>query len=252
MKKYNHIAAILVLGLMAVMVLTAVSCRRGPQQNNTDNNVAVKNTSNSVLTNLANGLDLLNSTLGGNSVTNSTSGNLVLGGLPDPNVARPLLQEEITKATAKVKELKEDVVLQLVSMKFVNSLSDASGLVTNYYIFSSPTDTQYYYLINVPHNGESMKRFLMPKSDLELPFDLIAVPFNYWKQSYVDAMKTAEASGGEAFRAKHSRFEVSTILAQPAGQYLYWFITYRATDGTADILQLSVDANSGVIQTNKL
>lgn len=249
MKKYNNVAAIVVLGIVVMMALTAVSCRRGSQSN--DNNESNNTTDNSLTNSLTNSLGLLDSTIG-NTTGSADSSNLVLGGLPDPTVARPLLQEEITKATAKVKELKSDVVLQLVSMKFVNSLSDTAGLVTNYYIFSSPTDTQYYYLINVPHNGEGMKRFLMPKSDLELPFDLIAVPFQYWKQSYVDAMKAAETNGGSAFRAEHSKFEVSAILAQPAGQYLYWFVTYRATDGTADILQLSVDANKGTVQTNKL
>jgi len=251
MKKYSNIAAVLVLGVVVMMALTAVSCRRGTTQQSTENNAAATNTASDTLTNGVSGTDVLNSTPS-NTAADSTSTNLPLGGLPDPTVARPLLQEEITKATAKMKELKDDVVLQLVSMKFVNSLSDQTGLVTNYYIFSSPTDTRYYYLVNVPHNGEQMKRFLMPKEDLELPFDLIAVPFTYWKQSYVDAMKTAETNGGEAFRTKHAKFEVSAILAQPAGQYLYWFITYRATDGTADMLQLSVDANKGTVQSNKL
>lgn len=244
--KKNNLPAILILGVMVMVSLTALSCRRTPSS--TTNNAAVNNPADNSLTNAASSLDGLGN---GGASNNATSSNLPLGGLPDPTVSRPLLQDELNKATAKVKELKDDVVLQLVSMKFVNGLSDTNGLVTNYYIFSSPTDTRYYYLVNVPHNGEQMKRFLMPKEDLELPFDLIALPFNYWKQTYVDALKVAEANGGEAFRAKHSKFEVSSILAQPAGQYLYWFITYRATDGTADILQLSVDGYKGTIQANK-
>jgi hypothetical protein len=241
MKKYSNIAAIVILGIVAMMALAAVSCRRVPKANNVANSI-----DNGLANSISNSLDAL-----GNTVSNSTSTNFTLGGLPDPEVTRPLLQEEITKATAKVKELKDDAVLQLVSMKFVDSLSDTAGLATNYYIFSSPTDTRYYYLVNVPHNGEQLKRFLIPKEDMELPFDLIAIPFTYWKQSYVDALKTAELGGGEAFRAKHTKFEVSAILGQPAGQYLYWFITYRATDGSGDLLQLSVDANKGTVQTNK-
>lgn len=244
MKKSN-LPVVLLFGVVTLIGLTALSCRRPNSQ--TNNNTAVNNPLNNDLTNTANNLN----GLGNGTTSDATSTNLPLGGLPDPTVSRPILQDELNKATAKVKELKDDVVLQLVSMKFVNGLSDSNGLVTNYYIFSSPTDTRYYYLVNVPHNGEQMKRFLMPKEDLELPFDLIALPFNFWKQTYVDALKTAEANGGEAFRAKHSKFEVSAILAQPAGQYLYWFITYRATDGTADILQLSVDGYKGGVQQNK-
>lgn len=229
MRKHSNLVAILVLGVVVMMALTALSCGRGTQTNDADN-TAVDNT----ITNEA------------NTVANTTvdTGS----GLPDPTATRPLLQGELKQATAKIQALKSDVVLQLVSMKFVNSLSDSSGLVTNYYIFVSPTDTRYYYMVNVPHNGEGIKRFLMPQEDMELPFSLIPVPYQWWKLSYVDALKLAEENGGATFRAKHPKFEASVILGKPTGQYLDWFITYRATDGSADVLQVSIDAYDGKIQ----
>ncbi len=231
--RYSNLVATLVLGVVVLMTLTALSCRR-----NTENNT--ENTENNAVTNEAN-------VITNNTVTNSFVDTS--SGLPDPTATRPLLQEELKQATAKIKVLKNDVVLQLVSMKFVNSLSDATGLVTNYYIFVSPTDPRYYYMVNVPHNGEGVKRFLMPQEDMELPFSLIPVSYQFWKLSYVDALKLAEENGGSAFRAKHPKFEVSVILGKPTGQYLNWFITYRATDGTADVLQISVDAYDGKIQS---
>ncbi len=233
MKKNSNLAAILVLGVVVMMALTALSCRRATTDN-TDN------TANNTITNDT------------NTIANNTIANTIVdqgSGLPDATAARSVLQEELKQATAKIKALKSDVVLQLVSMKFVNSLSDSSGLVTNYYIFVSPTDPRYYYMVNVPHNGEGVKRFLMPQEDMELPFSLIPVSFQFWKLSYVDALKLAEENGGAAFRAKHSKFEASVILGKPTGQYLNWFVTYRATDGSADVLQISIDAYDGKIQT---
>jgi len=38
------------------------------------------------------------------------------------------------------------------------------------------------------------------------------------------------------------------ILGKPTGQYLNWFVTYRATDGSADMLQLSIDSYDGKVQ----
>jgi hypothetical protein len=233
-KRYNTLVATLVLGVVVLMVLTGVSCRRNTSTDNTVNNVdnTVNNTVDNSLTNSIT-----------NSVTDTSSG------LPDANTAQTVLKSELTKATEAIKKLKSDVVLQLVSMKFSNSLSDNGGLVTNYYIFISPSDPKYYYMVNVPHNGESIKRFLMPIEDMELPFSLIPVNFQFWKLSYVDALKLAEDNGGSVFRGKHPKYEVSVILGKPVGQYLNWFVTYRAMDTSAELLQLSIDAYDGKVQT---
>lgn len=233
-RKYNSIAAAAVLGVIVMMALTAVSCRRG--QSNEDLN----NTNNTVDNSVNNAVN--------NTVADNTIANTISSGLPDANAAQAVLRDELAKATEAIKKLKSDVVLQLVSMKFSNSLSDSGGLITNYYIFISPSDPKYYYMVNVPHNGESMKRFLMPQEDMELPFSLIPVSFQFWKLSYVDALKLAEDNGGAAFRAKHPKFDVSVILGKPVGQYLNWFITYRAMDSSAELLQLSIDAYDGKVQ----
>ena len=167
-------------------------------------------------------------------------------GLPDAVAAKPLLDAELQEATDAMRQLQSDAVLKLVSMKFVNSFADMGGLITNYYIFSSPQNPQYYYLVNVPRNGEKLKRFIMPVEDLELPFDLLDLPFEFWKLSYVEAINLAEQKGGSTFRAQHAnKFEVSTILAKPAGQYLSWFVTYRATDNTGATFKVSVDSFTG-------
>lgn len=240
---------ITVWGLFAVvtmLTLTAASCSRGADPDPTPDASQTGDQTDPNAT--TGGLDGLNLPPTGTAGSGSVATNAPFSGLQDPNVARQSMGKEVTDAIELIKGLKDDTVLQLVSMKFINSLSDQAGLATNYYIFSSPSDPRYYYLVNVPHNGERMKRFLMPREDLDLPFDLIPVQKTEWKLTYVDALRLAEAQGGSAFISAHPKFEVSAILARPAGQTLSWFIAYRATEGSGDIFQISVDASTGEVR----
>nr|AQS30610.1 hypothetical protein [uncultured bacterium]AQS31135.1 hypothetical protein [uncultured bacterium] len=229
---------LLLVGLFTVIALAGVSCSRGLQttdnavDNTLDNTVA----DNAVVDNTA----VINP-------TNQTTTTVSSSGLPDPASVKASLATETSGAETAVKTLQADAVLQLVSIKFINSLSDQTGLSTNYYIYASASNPNFYYLVNMPRNGEKLKRFLMPVEDLDLPFDLLQIPVKYWKLSYAEALQSVEQRGGSDFRAKHKTFEVSAILAIPAGQYLSWFVTYRATDGTGDVLKASVDANSGAV-----
>lgn len=227
MKKYS--LAFLFVGLLAFTLLTGISCRRSTTPaNNTETNTATNTATNTETT-------PTNETLPPSS------------GLENPTGVRSLLLDEKNKADAAVQTLQTDAKLQLVSLKFINSLSSQTGLATNYYIYSSVSNPSFYYMVNAPRNGESFKRFLMPVEDLDLPFDLMPIPMEYWKLTYADALSEAEKRGGDAFRVKHSTFEVSAILARPAGQHLSWFVTYRATDTSGDMLKVSVDANSGEV-----
>lgn len=234
-----------VLGLVCLIfgvALTAASCQRGPGLANTQE--TSDTTDQSTESQASTGFDIQNPDLG-----QSQSGTGVAPiaglGLPDAVASKTLLDAELTKANESITTLQTDVVLKLVSMKFVNSYSDRTGLSTNYYIYSSPQNPQFYYLVNAPRNGEKIKRFIMPIEDLELPFDLLDLPKQFWKLSYIDAIKAGESKGGKDFVTQHPQFELSMILAQPAGQYLNWFLTYRATDGSGAILKIAVDAYSG-------
>ena len=249
MKKFS-----LIIGLASLVVLvglSAASCQRAktPDTTSTDQTATGTDTNQTTTGDTTTGgLDGINLPPTGSSTAGNTTSTAPFAGLADPAAAQTAMTKELADATTAIQSLQPDAVLQLVSMKFVNSLSDQAGLTTNYYIFSSPSDTRYYYLVNMPHNGESMKRFLMPKEDLDLPFDLIAVQQQYWKLSYVDALRAVETQGASDFRTKHSTFEVSAILAKPAGQFLNWFITYRATDSTGAVFQASVDSTAGTVK----
>jgi len=228
MKKYNLL--FLFVALLAFTALSAVSCQRGVVNTPVDEEPTTQDIT-----------PIPDDTTGDTSVLPPTSG------LENPAGLRSLLLDEKNKADIAVKTLQSDTVLQLVSLKFINSLSSQIGLATNYYIYSAISNPSFYYMVNAPRNGESFKRFLMPVEDLDLPFDLMPIPMQYWKLSYAEALSEAETRGGDVFRAKHPTFEASAILARPAGQYLSWFITYRATDSSGDMLKVAVDANSGTV-----
>ena len=229
-----------VWGLLAVvllMTLSAASCSRRAL-NNTDNSI---DNSTAGLTNTT--------TNQGTNFTPYPGTTAPESGLADPVVIQSQLLRETTEATDFIRLIQPDAVLVLISSKYINSLSNTFGLSTNYYIYSSVSKPDYYFLVNVPRNNlDAMKRFLMPIQDFELDFSVLEIPAQYWKTNYAKALQLAEAQGGASFRSQHKTFEVSVILARPAGKFLNWFITYKATDNSQAKLQIQVDANSGEVK----
>jgi len=227
----------LVWGLLTVvllMTLSAAGCKRRAVDNtdNTDNSVT----------------NITNSTTDQTDFTAYPGTDAPESGLADATVIQPQLVRETQEATDFIRLIQPDAVLVLVSSKYINSLSNTFGLSTNYYIYSSVAKPDYYFLVNVPRNNlDPMKRFLMPVQDFELDFSVLEIPTQYWKTNYAKAVALAEAQGGASFRSQHKTFEISVILARPAGKHLSWFITYKATDASGAKLQIQVDANSGEV-----
>ena len=222
------------LALALLMTLSAASCRRR----------VVDETDPSIDNSISN-----TTTDQGMDFTPFPGTSAPESGLADPTVIQTQLQRETAEATDFIRLIQPDAVLVLISSKYINSLSNTFGLSTNYYIYSSVSKPDYYYLVNVPRNNlDAMKRFLMPIQDFELDFSVLEIPVQYWKTNYAKALALAEAQGGSAFRSQHKTFEVSVILARPAGKFLNWFITYKATDASGAKLQIQVDANSGEVK----
>jgi len=224
--------------VVLLMTLSAAGCQRRAVDNSVDNS-----TSNSIS-------NLTNSTTDtGANFTPYPGTKSPESGLADPTVIQAQLVRETKEATDFIRLIQPDAVLVLLSTKYINSLSNTFGLSTNYYIYSSVSKPDYYFLVNVPRNGlDPMKRFLMPVQDFELDFSVLEIPAEYWKTNYAKALELAEAQGGANFRSQHKTFDVSVILARPAGKHLSWFITYKATDGSGAKLQVQVDANTAEVQ----
>ncbi|MFA5967256.1 MAG: hypothetical protein WC805_01940 [Patescibacteria group bacterium] len=230
------------LALTLVLVLAGAGCQRRVIDNEITNNTidnTIGNTANNTV---------------GNTINNTISpvSGVPDSGLPNPTLIIESLKKETKDATDRIRTLKADAQLTIVSSKYINSLSDFYGLNTNWYIFASASDPANFYLVNMPRNGESLKRLIMPKVDFSLGFDVLPIPMgptdNKWLKSYADALQIAETNGGSAFRAQHKTFETSVILAYPAGQpQLNWYVTYKATDGTAAYLKAQIDATTGNI-----
>ncbi|HAR54991.1 TPA: hypothetical protein DCR79_01750 [Patescibacteria group bacterium] len=242
MKKHN--IAWIGLSLVLMIVLVGAGCQRRPADDtdNTANTVVNNTTDNSTVNNIS------------NTVTPPTN-TIPPSGLPtDPLAILTDLKQEFKDANEAISSLviygeqKTDLVLTIVSSKFINTLSD-SGLDTNWFIYTSPSDVSNFYLVNMPRPRATKpyKRIIMPKTDFAFDFDVLAIPLEQWKKSYVDALVKAEELGGAKFRSEHKTFEVSTILAYPAAgnQQLSWSVTYKATDGTAALLKVQVNATSG-------
>ena len=221
------------LALTLIVVLMGAGCQRRPISNEVANNTVntVDNTTGNMVNNIV-----------------PPTGVVPDSGLPNPTLILESLKKETQDAADRIHTLKADAQLTIVSSKYINSLSDFYGLNTNWYIFTSVSDLANFYLVNMPRNGESLKRLIMPKVDFALDFDVIPIPMDKWKKSYADALQIVETNGGATFRAQHKTFETSVILAYPAGQQqLNWYVTYKATDGTAAYLKAQIDATTGNI-----
>jgi len=232
---------LLFVSLLVFIVLAAPRCDSSEPESQLPDDNEVLDDNGFLADDSIGSIDLPGST----TAPNSTSSSQIDSGLNNSTVLYALLQDEKNTATTAIQALQEDVILTLVSLKFVNGLSD-NNLVTNYYIYLSASNPDYYYLVNIPRSGGGLKRFLMPQEDLALPFNLLEIQDQYWKLSYADALQEVEKRGGLTFRANHpDAFEVSAILAKPANQFTNWFITYRATDGTGEVFKATVDSVSG-------
>ena len=216
--------------------------------------------------------EITNNTIDNSAIDNSVD-NTIDNSLTPPNNVVPDsglpkntdllltdLKKEFVDATAAIKSLiicgqtKDDLVLTIVSSKFINTLSD-DGLDTNWFIYTSPSDPANYYLVNMPRKGLKFKRIIMPVTDFDFLFEVLPIPDgkdgrpNLWNKSYIDALYKSEALGGALFRAAHKTYEVSTILAYPASgspQQLTWSVTYKSTGISPEAtFKVQVNATTG-------
>lgn len=225
----RRIILISLLGLATAVALTLAGCRRP----------AAPSTNNQATNNAANTADNTANTAQ-NTIASSS-------GLPDALSIMTMLKSETQQASSQISVLKSGLELVIVSMTFDKTFSDMNGLVTNYYIFSSPSDQSYYYIVNMPRDGSTPKRFLMLKSDFNLGFAVIPIPLSDWKINYAQAIQAAEQQGGATFRSQHPDFRATVTLAMPATQKLAWYITYRASDQSGATFKATVDASSGAV-----
>lgn len=229
------------LVVLLTLILMGAGCQRRVINNDIVDNTVVDNTVDNTV---------------GNDINNNTPPTNVIppeSGAPDPASVLASLKQETANATTQIKTLviggqpKTDLQLTIVSSKFINTLAN-TGLDTNWYIYTTPSDPANFYLINMPRNGSPAKRIIMPKTDFNFDFDVLPIPMDQWKKSYADALVAAEQRGGATFRSQHKTFEVSIILAYPAAgqqQQLSWSVAYKATDASGASFKVQVNAATG-------
>jgi len=139
---------------------------------------------------------------------------------------------ELDYATARAKEWEQDSALTAVMIKYTGSIAPKNGKDT--YIFSSPSVAAYYYTIAFNQLKDSsgqttFDRIIYYKDDYFLPKDTIVMPQQYWKLSFLDALKKADDLGGKDIRRTNTNHDVTLLLSAQQGKYLIWTTEYTVS-----------------------
>lgn len=152
------------------------------------------------------------------------------------------IQENLLKAKEAVKSWKGNA--QFVSLVLKISPEAKVNTLTETFVFGSTDDTANWWTYSISEETGKIVRSVTPKEDY-LETDLLPIKEEYWKISYIEAIKTAEENGGTTFRAKFPKTQINAVLAQssPKG-WLWWQINYVSP---SDNLEILVNASDGKI-----
>lgn len=131
--------------------------------------------------------------------------------------------------------------LSAVEIQLPGNLAQGSGNAN--YVYTSPNDRVFNWVMVISNASESFVRSKVYKSDYF--GELTVINRNFWKLNYVQALQLAEKNGGLDFRNYYETSSVRLVLknSDPKG-WLYWLVTYTAS-GQNKMIQ--IDANSGAI-----
>ena len=132
-------------------------------------------------------------------------------------------------AFQKAKEWRDDVTFIAVTAHYDKNIDPIQG--KNTYVFFSPSLGDFYWTITIDQEKNSrgendFERVIYYRDDYILPAIVIALPIQYWKLSYVDALKKADELGGRDVRRVYSEYEVNAILSAQEDRYLTWDVEY--------------------------
>lgn len=137
---------------------------------------------------------------------------------------------ELDFAYAKAKEWREDVALMTVVVDYKGSIDPRNG--KNTYVFFSPTLGQFYFTIAIDQavneqGRNSYERLIRYREDFSIvPQNTIVLPTNYWRLTFLDALKKADELGGRETRAKNQTYDTTLILSNKEGELLVWDVEY--------------------------
>lgn len=151
------------------------------------------------------------------------------------------IRSNLDNAQVSAKIWQEDA--QFVGLVLKISPEVTADNLTKTFVFGSPQDTTNWWTYSINEKESKIVRSQTPKEDF-LGSDLQKINEDYLKTSYIDALKSAEAAGGENFRAKDANTQINIALVQtnPKG-WLWWQIEYQS--GSNLKLKVLINAADG-------
>ncbi len=150
-------------------------------------------------------------------------------------------QENLAKAKTEATNWKKDAVFVGYNFKVPPDLDPKS--LTETFVFGTSSEENYWWTYSIDSQGKVVRAMIL-KEDY-LGKDLQPIQEQYWKKSYVEAIKTAESNGGLTFRSQNPEAEITLVLSQTApNNWLWYVIEYR---GVTSSQKIRISANDGKV-----
>lgn len=149
----------------------------------------------------------------------------------DPRSADAVLNENFQQAETKSKLWQKNARFTHFSAKF--PVDFQLGTITETYTYGADEEAYNWWTLTISGKTGKSVRAIIPKEDF-LGTSYPAIPTQFWKTNYIDALQLAEVNGGSQYRAVNAGTEVTASLAvgQPKN-YLWWTVEYSAPAGEA-------------------
>lgn len=159
----------------------------------------------------------------------------------DSEAVEAAAKENFKTASDKALSWHADAVFVYSQVKLPDFTQDSG---TETYVFDSPAAPTIHFVFTVSQKSKRFIRAEIPKEDYL--GDLKAVPLNYWKISYLAALKIAEQNGGGDFRDSNLNWSIEINLkVDDPSSYLYWVVDYKTEGGNS--LSVKINASSSEV-----
>jgi hypothetical protein len=144
----------------------------------------------------------------------------------DPNSLTASLNDHLNQADTKAKAWRTNAALTHISVKVPASY--AIGAATETYTYGSENDGFNWWTVTISEKTNKIVRALIPKEDF-LGTGYTAIPKQFWKINYVEALQLADVNGGADFRSTHPDAEtVISLAVNGPKNYLWWMVEYKS------------------------
>lgn len=162
----------------------------------------------------------------------------------DPDQLNNSLKTNLKTALNYAKAWQKDAYFVGISLKLPANFQPSE--LENTFVFGSNQDIKNWWTYTTQSDG--FLRALIPKEDF-LGNTLKEIDQSFWKKSYLDAVKIAEANGGVKFRSENSTPQILVLLRRgEPNDWLWWEIIYKSQNKESKYL---ISAENGNLYDDK-